>query len=1173
MSLSSLIVQREVATIREVEEALARQVLYGGDLVTNLLEVGRVDEAALLPVVAESFGLPPATPGELPAASEEARRMLAVEVALERGFAPLSVDRYGLVVAVAEPLSKEAEQELTFALALPLTQKLAPLVRIRQALARDYGVPLERRFQRLLARLLGERTGLSSMPPPYITAPELRAVPRPPTPAKPMRKPESDKPRRRPEGLPKTFVREGRTDPPRPRSRRRGPLTIDVARAELEDANEREAIFDLVFEFARQYFDYTALFGVKGDVAEGRDSFGDGTSREKIVRVGVPLDLPGLLATARTTRALVREMPDRDGIDGVLMEDLGRTGKTECFVVPVVVRTRVVAMVVGDAGAGGVDEESLADVLAIAKSAAGAFERLIVRRKLKGTQPPPPGMAIGGAAAQPPNASQAPPATKVSGASPAAPGRGAAGAAGSSARSAASASASASASDAARMASQPSVEELAPPIRDLMTEPVSRVAETRRAPIAEGTFAPMSAFTRPVSERPPPPNILGVRRPSGPPIPREEPESSGEVRRKAGTTATQALQSSPPHAHSSPPGSPSHPSAAPSSRSGPPKSRSGQLRRAEAPALDFAPKPGSGALFGAAQLAADEVERRLLAEIEGRAPEAKLEAKLESGPQTARDDKPPQFTSPPANVEPPSPHSPKAESPPPMRAYPKTDLSPVALPFPATPHAPPVGMEGLIDDEDTAIDAPVAPVSPAPAATPAAPAAPAATPAPTPAATPAPAPTPAATPALTPAATPAPTPAATLAPTPAAPAVVARASSDVLDVDAEGDVEVRELPPSMPQLHISSDPELPAVDVPSPRQPYLETTSSRDVTAPPASPARSHPDSPRQGPMPASEQQVSVAAHRPPSARSDISRILPSVIVDVSSEYVALVDRVIAGNDEEAENALLRAGGYAMAAIMARFPGPITADPDRLEGGPFPRAGECGPVLRLVARQRRTALPFVLTHVEDPDADRRFWATLLLGELVYVESAWPAVERVFDDDARVRRAARAAARAIAEVHPSAVVDRLAAVAGDSAKASSARRVLAIEALAETREPLAVPALVKLLDDPGTGVAAGARAALAIVARQDFGLDAGKWRAWWSKNEDRHRIEWLIDALMHDSAATRAAASEELKTITKEFFGYYEDLPKRERERAQARYREWWSSAGKIRFSRGSSSRG
>src|ERR1700689_69049 len=59
MSLSSLIVQREVATMRQVEEALARQVIYGGDFVTNLLEVARVDETAGAQLLAEPLGLPP----------------------------------------------------------------------------------------------------------------------------------------------------------------------------------------------------------------------------------------------------------------------------------------------------------------------------------------------------------------------------------------------------------------------------------------------------------------------------------------------------------------------------------------------------------------------------------------------------------------------------------------------------------------------------------------------------------------------------------------------------------------------------------------------------------------------------------------------------------------------------------------------------------------------------------------------------------------------------------------------------------------------------------------------------------------------------------------------------------------------------------------------------------
>ena len=53
--------------------------------------------------------------------------------------------------------------------------------------------------------------------------------------------------------------------------------------------------------------------------------------------------------------------------------------------------------------------------------------------------------------------------------------------------------------------------------------------------------------------------------------------------------------------------------------------------------------------------------------------------------------------------------------------------------------------------------------------------------------------------------------------------------------------------------------------------------------------------------------------------------------------------------------------------------------------------------------------------------------------------------------------------------------------------------------------------------------------------------------------------------MHENPDIRRAAGEELKSLTKEYFGYYDDLPKKERARAQHRYREWWEGRGKARF--------
>ena len=153
--------------MRQVEEALARQVIYGGDLVTNLLEVARVDESVLTVLLAESMRLAPAPTGELPARSDDVRSLVPREIALQRSVVPLEVQVDGkLVLAVAEPLPADLAEQLRFALGMSLEQRAAPAVRVHQALARTYGVPLDRRMLRLIARLGGDSPELGSTPPP-----------------------------------------------------------------------------------------------------------------------------------------------------------------------------------------------------------------------------------------------------------------------------------------------------------------------------------------------------------------------------------------------------------------------------------------------------------------------------------------------------------------------------------------------------------------------------------------------------------------------------------------------------------------------------------------------------------------------------------------------------------------------------------------------------------------------------------------------------------------------------------------------------------------------------------------------------------------------------------------------------------------------------------------------
>ncbi|HWL87378.1 MAG TPA: hypothetical protein VNO21_16350, partial [Polyangiaceae bacterium] len=312
-------------------------------------------------------------------------------------------------------------------------------------------------------------------------------------------------------------------------------------------------------------------------------------------------------------------------------------------------------------------------------------------------------------------------------------------------------------------------------------------------------------------------------------------------------------------------------------------------------------------------------------------------------------------------------------------------------------------------------------------------------------------------------------------------------------------------------------------------------------------------------------EPVVLPPRTPPVPHAD-GEALPSVIVDVSRELELMVERYIeSGEDDQAEGELLREGHQAMPVLMARFPGPIHREVKAAENE-IPCASVCGPVLRLIAMQRRVALPWVLEFVDSRNEEKRYWATFLLRELAYVEAIPRLVTRLLDVSDRVRRAARWAAAGMALQHGEETARELGRVVRDPT-IDSRKRLTMLEVLEEIREPLAVPTFIAVLNDDAEEIAVAARRALLVVARQDFARDARRWTSWWNANGSRDRIEWLIDALVHESQVIRRAAGEELKAITKEYFGYYDDLPKRDRDRAQTRYHEWWITEGRARFMR------
>ena len=1149
-TLSSTLVRRGAASMRAVEDAIARQVLHGGDLPTNLLELGAVGEATLTSILAESAGLDPAPVGRLEAPSPAVLRLIPLDLALRHAIFPIAQPGRVLIVATAEPLSAAVQDDLGFALDLEIATRIAPLVRVRQALAEHYGVALDRRFARLVARLEGMRdlnpsamppaeeegyrvrpprtisvpapsfgTGVSSPPAPLddrdvpAPPPSLRAsrgrledvpamktpfksalaaqpvpvfadeggvalalddltpfapklddvrekrrsvktVPMPSAPPGPPAPPDASSPApaespavgavdaRSPEGThalagwvrhemsnerASALLDKTRTElrPALRSARRKGPFTATMAEGELEAAATTDAVLDVVFAFSAQFFEYSALFVIQGDLAEGRDAAGPGASRERVTAIGVPLDLPSSLERMRRHRAPMVGPLEVEGLDADLIRDLGREGARPgraIALLPLLIRTRAVAILFGDDGEADVTLSGLGDVIGFTALAARALERILVRKKLGSRAPEMP--------LRPPTAPPPAPQRHVR-------------------------------PDAVAVAR----------VRALVETRV--VIPAAPAPVAEAVELLLDAVELvPDAVEPLPdavellPDAVELVPDAVEPVPDAVALVADAVAlvADAAEPVAEAVELAPDAVE------PVAEAAEPSLDLSGSKEIAGNFGSAGGPAVPFPELHEPEPVTEVAPLALEDSEYTL--DESSAAPAAATASFTDTG----------------------------------------LDFS-MERPGRVTVSGPGLGLGLGLDaaaEEETGSQS----------------------------------------------ATQRPTYRRLRAQRPGDDAPEPRGRRGTAPV-----FEGRGAPPPPPT------PLEPLPRTPPPNATAWTSFPSHSPAPPPSlqrrTPVSDRPPIPREEAADSTPGAAFIEALEATSGGP-----LPSIIVDVGAEYSSLLQRVIDGGpgSHEAFDDLVRHGEQVLQALMTKFPGPLRVDRHRARDQ-LPAASQCGPILEILVAIRRPSLPFISVRASALDPEVRFWATHVLGELRYPEAATVLVPRLFDDDAGVRRIARRSATAlVAAGAPGEPILLGLDNITRNADHPSSHRILAIETMGEIRSGAMVPALIAVLEGRADDVADAARRALLLITRQDHARDARRWHEWWSRNAARHRVEWLMDALMHDQPSLRRAAGDELKLITKEYFGYYDDLPKKERERAQSLYRTWWEREGKQRFS-------
>ena len=234
MKLGTLLLRNAAIGLAQLEAALRNQVLYGGKLGTNLVELGFLDLDQLTEYLSELSGVPALTTAMIDGASAEIAAKIDGEMAVELGAVPLFMVDGGCAVAMVEPRDRFALERL-HGLVGPIRPHVTPELRLLYCIEKLYGVSRKARFVRIAPRRPAEVVDVDA--DTDANADRRRSQP---AGGLVLPRPVTVEPRRK---------RQTSLQPVAPAMVSRS-MTLEQAAAHIEHATRREQIAEAFIEFA-----------------------------------------------------------------------------------------------------------------------------------------------------------------------------------------------------------------------------------------------------------------------------------------------------------------------------------------------------------------------------------------------------------------------------------------------------------------------------------------------------------------------------------------------------------------------------------------------------------------------------------------------------------------------------------------------------------------------------------------------------------------------------------------------------------------------------------------------------------------------------------------------------------------------------------------------------------
>lgn len=153
MKLGEALVKEGLITKQQLEQALLRQVQFGGRIGTNIVELRFLDEEALGRFLGKFFRLPLAPPDLLNSVPDEVINAVSRQLADKYKIVPFKKERNRLHAAVLDPKDIKEISDLCFVTGYDIIPYVITEIRMIYSLEKYYGIKRDIRYISLRDRL------------------------------------------------------------------------------------------------------------------------------------------------------------------------------------------------------------------------------------------------------------------------------------------------------------------------------------------------------------------------------------------------------------------------------------------------------------------------------------------------------------------------------------------------------------------------------------------------------------------------------------------------------------------------------------------------------------------------------------------------------------------------------------------------------------------------------------------------------------------------------------------------------------------------------------------------------------------------------------------------------------------------------------------------------------